>query len=736
MAKLGRRKFMGAAGLVAAAAGCRPRPDPYAPVKPEVPLPPNLRAGSETQVLSTCGLCAAGCGIRVRVVEGRAVKIEGNPRSPVNRGRLCARGQAALELLYHPDRVRGPMRRAGARGGNDWLPLSWDAAIAQLAGELGKLRAAGEPQAVVLLDGESRGATHALWARFLRAFGSPNHVGHGATGAGATLRAMAAMTGVASLPGYDFANARLALLVGTGALEASPQVMHLARALARGSRPRLLCAWPRLPRGAAVVDEWLPLAPGGAAALLLALAHVLLREGLADESGLQTVPGFAGEAPALAAGGLRHRIEAEFSPRQLAAQTGLAASRLERLARELAATRPSLVAVDESTADDATAAAGLVVNALLGNLDAVGGLRLDAGWEQPAWEAPALDPTAEAGLRRGPLDGRQASPTDFASSRVLALPEAVLAEQPYAAKLLLLYRSNPAYAKPGRRWWQALDKLPLVVSFSPLLDESARFADLVLPDHTFLERWDVVAPGRGTRALSFRQAVVRPVRDTRQTGEVILQLAAAMGGTMAEAFPWRTYAEAVRSGLLRLPGGAGDALAALEREGVWCAQSDADARRADGAGGFGVFADVGRTIPDAGPTAEGDPARFPFVLVPFRGPGYAEGGMRHLPWLGEMPLAASAPGQLAIEISPADAATLGIAAGDVVRVESPRARLTMLARVSEYVRAGTLGLPLGGGGWPVAGAEDNPLRLLADLVDARTGQWRVCGTRAWVGRAG
>jgi anaerobic selenocysteine-containing dehydrogenase len=101
----------------------------------------------------------------------------------------CA-GQAGLELLYHPDRIRGPRRRVGARGENRWQAISWDEAIAQLAAELGKLRAAGEPQSLVVLDGERAGTTHALWARFLEVFGSPNHIGHGATGFGAMAQAV------------------------------------------------------------------------------------------------------------------------------------------------------------------------------------------------------------------------------------------------------------------------------------------------------------------------------------------------------------------------------------------------------------------------------------------------------------------------------------------------------------------------------------------------------------------
>jgi anaerobic selenocysteine-containing dehydrogenase len=205
MPDFGRRGFLGGAGLLAGlAAGCRARPDPYAAHKPPVPVERGLRAGSETYVLTTCGLCPAACGLRVRVVDGRAVKVEGNAESPINRGGLCVRGQAGLELLYHPDRIRGPRRRVGARGENRWQAISWDAAIGQLAAELGQLRAAGDPSSLVVVDGEQTGTTHALWARLLDVYGSPNHIGHGATGFGSMAQAVRQMTRKACLPGYDF----------------------------------------------------------------------------------------------------------------------------------------------------------------------------------------------------------------------------------------------------------------------------------------------------------------------------------------------------------------------------------------------------------------------------------------------------------------------------------------------------------------------------------------------------
>jgi len=719
-----RRNFLGGAGLLAGvAAACGPRRDPYSIEKPPVPMGRDSRTDSESFVLSTCGLCHAGCGIRVRVVDGRAVKIDGNPDSPVNRGGLCARGQAGLEILYHPDRMRGPMRRKGSRGENQWQAISWREAIALLASELQKLRVAGKPESLVLIDGEDTGTTHALWARFLATFGSPNHIGHGATGFGALVTAMHAMTGRAELPGYDFERSRCVLFVGTGPLESSPQFIHLARSLAGESRPRLLLASPRLPSGASLVDEWFPVAPGSEAVFLFGLMHVLLREQLGDESALERAKGFA--APAVAGGaspGLRDRVMAEFSPEKSERWTGIPAQRIESLARELVATRPSVVVADESMSDGASVAAVVVLNALLGNLDDEGGMLVGCGLDLAGLGATAGDEIARAGRSTPRIDGRDASESSVHSSRILALPTAFLTGKPYPAKVLLLHYSNPVFSKPGRRWLDAMDKVPFVVSFSPVLDESVLFADLVLPDHTFLERWDVVSPGRGTRALSLRQPVVRPLVDSMQTGEVILRLAAVVGGTIAEAFPWQTYRHVVEARLAGMQGGADAVLAELQGKGTWV-DSNFTRRKP-------ILLDVTITAPRLPPAFVENAARFPFVVVPFRGPGYAEGGSRDMAWLAELPLGAGDPWRERVELSPEDARTLGVDDGDRVSVESPAARVELRVQVRAGIRPGVLGLPLGGGS--KAGSGQAASSLLADAVDGASGQWLACATRARV----
>lgn len=709
MADLGRRRFIAGAGLAAGlVGGCRSTNDPYTPDKPAVPRAPGARPGTESFVCSTCGLCDAGCGIRVRVVDGRAVKVEGNPASPVNRGGLCVRGLAGLELLYHPDRVRGPMRRRGDRGSNQWESVSWNAAVAEVGERIDKLRVAGKASGVVLLDGESRGTTHALWARFMAALGSPNRIGHGATGRAAVSETLRTMTGSAGIPGYDFERAGCVLLLGTGALESSPQAIHLARAMASATRPRVLCVSPRLPRTAALVDEWLAVQPGRASAFLLGLLHVLLRDQLADETAIER---------ALGTTDLRAAVMSSYAPAQAAELCGVSAVRIEALARELVASRPSIAVVDEETKDRAATAAALILNGLLAGIGVAGGMMLEA--DEPLGFS-AADEVAKDARPASALGGEQAL-------GVLALPDAILTAKPFPVELLLLHYANPVFSKPGAaKWAQALAKVPFVVSFSPIFDESARWADLLLPDQTYLERWDWVSPARATGVLSLRQPVVPPLTKAMQTGEVILRLAAALGGQVAEALPWKSYRDAAVARLEFLTDDTEGVLAELDEKGV------SPLVRKSAQPAAGALVDVRPAIPTK-PLTVGDPAQYPFVLCPFRDRGYAEGGLRQFPWLAELPGTAGDPWEGYVEISPEDARRLSIEDDTWLAVTSPVGRVELRARIHPHIRPGVLGLRLGGWGRVVGDSDGLPTRLLADTTDG-AGNWLAWATRAKVER--
>ncbi len=134
--------------------------------------------GGTSYVFSTCKLCPGGCGIRVRVIEGKkAVKIEGNPNHPVNRGGMCPLGLAGLQYLYQEDiRVKSPLKKIGGRGGGKWKPITREEALSELSSKLKELRQNNLSHTVAFLDGEGEGSQAQLAARFLKAYGSPNYI--------------------------------------------------------------------------------------------------------------------------------------------------------------------------------------------------------------------------------------------------------------------------------------------------------------------------------------------------------------------------------------------------------------------------------------------------------------------------------------------------------------------------------------------------------------------------------
>src|SRR5919199_1133647 len=299
---------------------------------------------------SACRQCDAGCGIIVRVVEGRAKKVEGNPDHPLNVGKLCARGQAAVQEQYHPDRLRGPQRLAGgpqARGRGKFSPTTWDEALRDLGGRLRDAYQAGRGSQIAVITPPLSGHVAAIVDRFTRGLGAAWLVFEPLPEA--PLReAVRRLFGQDRLPVFDLQNARYVLSFGADFLGTwlSPVRFGVEYGVFRQGSYRVRDFAPRQgrPRGylvqveshfsatAANADEWVPVAPGREGMLALSLAQVMLGEGLADAAGA-------------AALGDRQALDA-FPPERVAPEVGQAngvtADRIRQLARAFAAQRPSL----------------------------------------------------------------------------------------------------------------------------------------------------------------------------------------------------------------------------------------------------------------------------------------------------------------------------------------------------------------------------------------------------------
>ena len=268
MTKFSRRDFLKLVGAGTAAAGLaelgRRAPIFSALIptdQPQVPL-------GERTAVSICRLCAGGCGLSARVVDGRVVKLDGNPLHPNNQGRLCPKGQAGLQVLYDPDRIKGPMRRAGQRGSGQWEQLSWEEALSEVADKLREIRGAGHPEGLVFLHDGKRGPTGSLIARFCQAFGTPNDVPYRRYSADGSPLAHYLTQGWVDHAAYDWENTNYLLCFGGAFLEAWQPLVRQLRAYSRlrRGRPNVRAKLVQIESCASVTatkaDEWIPIRPG------------------------------------------------------------------------------------------------------------------------------------------------------------------------------------------------------------------------------------------------------------------------------------------------------------------------------------------------------------------------------------------------------------------------------------------------------------------------------------------
>jgi anaerobic selenocysteine-containing dehydrogenase len=530
---------------------------------PTSPLATNAAVPAEERLVkTTCAMCPSGCGLEVRVVDGKAVKVEGNPLHPLNQGVCCLKGQASLEALYSPERIERPRLQTGARGSGDWKEISWDDALSLLAGKLSELRQAGEPQTLALVHGETRGQLRALIQRFAEAFGTPNVVSRESLGEQVVRQACFLTQGVRGLPAYDLNNASYVMAFGGNLLESSRNVIGALASLAfmrrgRPQRGKLVTVHPRLSLTGIKSDEWVPIRPGTYAALALGMANVMLSSKLYDETFVRDFTfgfeDFQDEDGAWHMG-FKRLVQERYPLDQVASITGVPAETIARLAGEFATNRPAVAVLPAETGELCsgnslyTAMAIHALNALVGSIDTPGGVLIQRFPQAAAWPEYSPDETARAGLAQERLDGAGSAPFPLAATAITELAGRILAGEPYPAKVLLLLNANPVYDLPGSRFAEALLKVPFVASFASTLDESAAHSDLILPASTFFETWgDDYLEGTGYAGISLRRPVVQAVHDTRDPADVLLEIAGRLDGPLAAALPWRRYEDLVKA---------------------------------------------------------------------------------------------------------------------------------------------------------------------------------------------
>jgi anaerobic selenocysteine-containing dehydrogenase len=717
-------KISALSSVMATLEGCRSAENQLIRFIPEEELIP----GIATWKPSVCTLCSSGCGLLVRVMQGEAEvvrhgqqglikmglakKLEGNPQHPINRGKLCARGQAGLQVLYHPDRITHPIKRTGARGSGEFQEITWDDALKELGGHLTALQTSNSTKSLAFLARPQNGQRHELIERFLKAYGAPPAVWYQPFDEAVLRQANLLSFSHAALPTFDLGRADYVISFGADFLGTwnSPVAQSIGYGTMRQGRPgrraKFVQVESRMSQTGANTDEWIACPPGLEGVLALGIAHVILSEKLAPQ-------GAGSRAGALIAGwssGLP-----DYTPEAVEKQTGVSAAVIKRLAHEMTQNGSAVAIIGGAP----LAQTNGLFNALAVNaLESL----VDKGPNPLLGFTPDLQSAA-------PMQASLASLNELIKS---------------TPQMLLLYEANPIFsAPPALHVREALAKIPYIVSFGSFIDETSAQADLILPDHAPLESWLDSMPESGSlqAVASLAPPAVLPLHDTRAMPDVLLGLAQKLGGDVAKALPFTTYDAMLRAAFVpfRTRPGSIDAKtdddfwdAAQTQGGWWSAPSAAPST---------VAAAKHAPVAMAAPQFAGAAADFPFYFLPYLSQSFGDGSTAHLPWLQEMPdVLTSAMWSSWVEINPKTGERLGIKPGDLVEIASSQGSVRAPAVLSPGIAPDLVAMPVGQGHTDftrfASNRGANPLSLLAPLAESETGSLAWAATRVKLARAG
>jgi len=451
---------------------------------------------AEQVVKSACALCLMGCGILVHLRHGKVEGVTGDPESPLNKGRLCPKGSASLERLYHPDRLKYPRRRLGKRGEGKWQRISWDEALDTIGNELTKAKDKYGAESVAFIRGASKGFIDSALLRFANVFGTPNN---GAAGYVCWIpRDLAAQItcGFATYGDVEYPPACI-VLWGFNPFEVQHyEVETIRRAMEQGAK--LVVIDPRNVGFAREADLWIQLRPGTDLALALGMMNVIINEGLFDRAFVANwTVGFDR---------LKTHVQ-DYPPKKVAEITWVSEEMIIQAARLYARSEPGCIewgnALDHNLNSFQAARAIMMLRAITGNLSTPGG---DVSWEP----APVLERTSPELTLVDKLP-REKREKKIGADRVLPIfpyvpphliTRAILEEDPYPIRVAYYQGNNPLLTDTNaEETYKALNKMDFVVVAEMFMTPTCELADIVLPVCSYLEYDNIVVPSSSPMAL-------------------------------------------------------------------------------------------------------------------------------------------------------------------------------------------------------------------------------------------
>jgi len=474
---------------------------------------------------NACQVCYCDCGMLTYMKGGKVIKVEGDPANPHNRGALCAQGRSARQMLYNPDRLQYPLKRAGKRGEGKWERITWDEALDTIAENLLEVKRKYGPEALAFVKGPTRQMIEQIFQRFCYAYGSPNYSGNwsycvGPKMIGYTYTFGKTPQGPPYMPWSDFKNSKYIILFGTNPalsfIHRYPRIMSDILD-AKDAGAKLVVVDPRFTETASRADVYLPIKPGTDAALLLAMIHVVIEEGLYDAGFVKRYTvGFDK---------LKAHVQ-KYTPEYAEGVTGIPAGRIVEVARGFASAKPACIdrreGVLHHTNSTHTLRAMAILLAITGNIDKPGALMFNPGNKLG-------NIIHKERLKAKPIWSERFPIVEDATA---LFAETILTGKPHPMRAMMCTIANPIQEYPNTsKVKKALMSLDFLVVDDLFMTETAKLADIVLPASTFFEKTELCKTQNLALSKYFQVShkVMEPLFESLPDWKYICLLAQRMG---------------------------------------------------------------------------------------------------------------------------------------------------------------------------------------------------------------
>jgi anaerobic selenocysteine-containing dehydrogenase len=709
--KVDRRSFLGlglgaVAGAAISPAGMKLTDDSSIMSQNWFGLLPEPKDGEITVENSVCSLCKGSCGISVKKVAGRAIKIEGQDDHPINAGGICLHGIAGLQYLYDPARIKSPMKK----NGDKFEKISWEDAVSQIAEKLTSIKDQKKTESLACISGNDDGSVSELFKRFLNVFGSNNF--YSMPSMDKTWETIASkMHGNKKSLSFDIENSNFILSFGSGFIEGwgSPVNCFKANAARKMKKAELFQIEPRLSNTAASSDKWVPINPGTEADLALGLCNIIIQEEIYEityisksDSSFQA---------------FSKMVAKDYTPEKVAETTGIELSLIKKLAHKFAwADKPIAIAGKgrgDNAGDTKEFAAVHALNCLAGNINKKGGVWVNRKNNYLKFPAATLDNTAKKGLSKP-------KHTSFAN---------LVANASSDVQTLFILNSNPCYTMhDSDKVIEAFKKIPFKVSFSSFMDETSKQADIILPVHMFLERYEDVPSVSASitkKTVGLSRPVVKPIFDTKNAGDAILMIAKAIEGSIADNFDWDDFEKCLEDV-------TGDIWSDLSDKG-YVVLNDKPSFLKPGTN-FSLISNNLKSV-----EAQGDKKQFPLTLISIDNVRIAGGEIASSPFAIKTVSDKVIKGtDILVELNPDTAKDARLKHGDKAKITTPVGSAMVKINVFDGIMPGLIGMAQGLGrtldNKYVADKGVNINKLIAPVIEPSSGQDAAWGIQASISK--